>query len=575
MTRPRGASRTRPAPRREFTFPTWVFGSLLLAFALGVFVFGPDALPEYRQRVLAVLMALLAGLFGFFLTGDVGLELKWVASRFGEVGVKAAGGMALFVLVLIWWLSPLAPVQTEEMRERLEGVESAAGRIEAKTDQIVALLKDELSLKNRQIGELQAQLELGQLPAVSERARELAAQIPKTADPYARALKAIAEGRFDEARQLLDEVIATQEEDLGTAYHARGETEFYAGRYPDAASWYKKALALRPDDPNIMIDAAVSSRYAGEHEAAEPLYRRALEIQQRTLGPEHEAVGVSLDNLATLYRAQGKLDEAEPLALRALGILEKALGPDDPDVATTCNNLASLYQAQGKLERAGPFFLRALSIQEKHHGPDHPEVAIVLNNLGLLRQTEGKLDEAESLYRRALTIDERSLPADHPDVGFSLNNLATLHQLRGAFDSAAPLYERSLAIYEKTFGPNHPEVGKSVNNLATLYEDQGKRDEAERLYQRGLAINEKSLGPDHPELATSLNNLAKFYQLHGKPASAEPLYRRAVGVAEKSLGTEHPVTLKIRSNYASLLRLLNRDAEARVLEGSGEHSRTP
>ena len=85
---------------------------MLLAFAVGVFAFGPDALPNHRQRILAITMSLLAGLFGFFLTGDVGLELKWVESQFGEVGVKAAGGLALFVLVLIWWLSPLAPVPT-------------------------------------------------------------------------------------------------------------------------------------------------------------------------------------------------------------------------------------------------------------------------------------------------------------------------------------------------------------------------------------------------------------------------------------------------------------------------------
>src|SRR5205085_2126952 len=33
---------------------SYVFGSLLLAFFVGVFVFAPDKLPEFKQRMLAV-----------------------------------------------------------------------------------------------------------------------------------------------------------------------------------------------------------------------------------------------------------------------------------------------------------------------------------------------------------------------------------------------------------------------------------------------------------------------------------------------------------------------------------------
>ena len=41
--------------------------------------------------------------------------------------------------------------------------------------------------------------------------------------------------------------------------------------------------------------------------------------------------------------AQGRYADAEPLYKRALAIYEKALGPDHPYVATTLNNLAVLY----------------------------------------------------------------------------------------------------------------------------------------------------------------------------------------------------------------------------------------
>ena len=45
----------------------------------------------------------------------------------------------------------------------------------------------------------------------------------------------------------------------------------------------------------------------------------------------------SLNNVAELYRAQGRYPEANLLYKRALAIREKALGPEYPAVATVPN----------------------------------------------------------------------------------------------------------------------------------------------------------------------------------------------------------------------------------------------
>ncbi len=54
------------------------------------------------------------------------------------------------------------------------------------------------------------------------------------------------------------------------------------------------------------------------------------------------------NNLAALYQAQGKYTEAEPLFKRALWIDEKALGLGHPYLASDLNSLAERYRAQGK-----------------------------------------------------------------------------------------------------------------------------------------------------------------------------------------------------------------------------------
>jgi len=47
-----------------------------------------------------------------------------------------------------------------------------------------------------------------------------------------------------------------------------------------------------------------------------------------------------------LFQDQGKYNQAKPLYERAVEIGEKTLGPNHPDVATGLNNLALLLKAQ-------------------------------------------------------------------------------------------------------------------------------------------------------------------------------------------------------------------------------------
>ena len=49
--------------------------------------------------------------------------------------------------------------------------------------------------------------------------------------------------------------------------------------------------------------------------------RRALEIDERSFGPDHPNVAITLDNLAELLKGTNRLAEAEPLMRRAVQIL--------------------------------------------------------------------------------------------------------------------------------------------------------------------------------------------------------------------------------------------------------------
>ena len=65
--------------------------------------------------------------------------------------------------------------------------------------------------------------------------------------------------------------------------------------------------------------------YQARYEMAEPLMRRALAIDERSLGADHPNVARDLSNLAQLLKDTNRLAEAEPLMRRALAIDEKSL----------------------------------------------------------------------------------------------------------------------------------------------------------------------------------------------------------------------------------------------------------
>jgi tetratricopeptide (TPR) repeat protein len=77
-----------------------------------------------------------------------------------------------------------------------------------------------------------------------------------------------------------------------------------------------------------------------------------LKATEQALGQDHLGVAASLNNLALLYYCEAKYDAAEPLYRRALEIREKNLGADDPAVQQTMQFYAALLRQVGRKAEA-------------------------------------------------------------------------------------------------------------------------------------------------------------------------------------------------------------------------------
>ena len=303
----------------------------------------------------------------------------------------------------------------------------------------------------------------------------------------------------------------------------------------------------------------------GRYKESEELGRQALEIRKKAVGEEHPGYARNLANLAELYRTMGRYDQAEAMYRQALAIQKKLLGEQNSDYATSVDGLASLYVAMGRNEQAETLYRQALEIEKQTVGEQHPIYATTLCNLGDLYRYMGRYAQAEPLYVQSLAIRKRALGEEHPDYARSLDRLGALYDSMGRYPQAEPLFKQAITIRRTALGEQHPDYARSVNNLALLYKEMKRYEESEPLYLEALAIRKKTLGEQHRTYASSLDDLAQLYQAMGKYEQAEPLYRQALEIRKKTLGEQHPAYAVNLDNLALLYKKMGKYEQAEPL----------
>jgi tetratricopeptide repeat protein len=283
-----------------------------------------------------------------------------------------------------------------------------------------------------------------------------------------------------------------------------------AVRHFEAALW--EAERFGPQDPRLVESLLqLSTAYtwprgqSGGPERAEPLLRRALAIQERTLGPEHPEVAACLLRLAQLYTLQRRppaqfpdYARAEPLLRRALVILDRAPAPTTQlhwntvrELATACEHLGHHTEAEALLRRAPEMW---------QHQPEHPNISNSLLHLAYFYQRLGRWDPAEAALRQALALRDQALADRGQKPGLAtagvtciLVMLAGLYRSQRRWAEAERCLRRAQALAE-TPGPNDWDRISSRLGLAAIRIADGRYPEAEELLRQALALQENPPG---------------------------------------------------------------------------------
>jgi CHAT domain-containing protein/Tfp pilus assembly protein PilF len=275
------------------------------------------------------------------------------------------------------------------------------------------------------------------------------------------------------------------------------------------------------DNINKTIDEHISQ---GSYREAVPLGQSSVALARELAAAD--ALATSLAHLANVYLHLGQFDEAEPLYKEALQLREKAVPPNQQAVAVSLNDMGSLYYNMQRFADAADFYTKALSLREHVLPPDSPLIGATLNDLGATYRNLGRNQDAEPLLMRALSIRQKALGAEHPDVAETLSNIGTLFIVQNRFAEAEKFLRQALEVRERVLPANHPTIAVTVNLLALIYFRQGKYVEAAALFVRAGNIGERSLGPQHPETLLYQGRLAQVREAEGKLSEAYDLYRK-------------------------------------------------
>jgi len=103
-----------------------------------------------------------------------------------------------------------------------------------------------------------------------------------------------------------------------------------------------------PEVATVLASLATVRQALGSHESAEQLWRRVLDIRERTLAPNHFATATALEHLGDACAARGKIREGVAALQRALTIRERTLGSDHASLRVSRDRIADLeLQASG------------------------------------------------------------------------------------------------------------------------------------------------------------------------------------------------------------------------------------
>jgi tetratricopeptide (TPR) repeat protein/TolB-like protein len=246
-------------------------------------------------------------------------------------------------------------------------------------------------------------------------------------------------------------------DNLAAVYVTLGLVDAGTGRYAEAVTELKRAIALEPSNGDAYRELAGVYQALGQTAEAEATFNTAIGVRP-TYWANYNALGI-------LYFRLSRYAEAETQFKRVIALT--------PDNARAYSNLGSVYALTKRYDEAAAMLERSLAIKPN---------AQAASNLGTVYFSLGRYADAARKMEQALAFNEG-------DSQLWSNLAGAYHWAPGERAKARPAFLRALELAEKESRVNP----QSADLILRMADCRSMLGEAERA--RGLAAQALKLAP--------------------------------------------------------------------------------
>jgi len=187
---------------------------------------------------------------------------------------------------------------------------------------------------------------------------------------------------------------------LGAAYVALGESELAARQ------WERSIACFEKNDPPSPLDVAAMAnnfgflkKSAGDYDAAESAFLKALEILYKELGEQHEETATVAANLGELYMEAGHDGPAAKMHRIAADARASIFGEFHPDTAQSRLHLATVHLKTGDRIFARKLFEKVFQAYQSLGRDYHEELAKVAGKYCEILNEDGEVSMAAAITK--------------------------------------------------------------------------------------------------------------------------------------------------------------------------------
>lgn len=304
-------------------------------------------------------------------------------------------------------------------------------------------------------------------------------------------------GRFSEAEPLLEESLRVKQTAIGNEdgqlipamgtlvrFYLTGGTESKAEPLADKMLAFINGTIAAARGPAVVM------------KPGQPLQGWAATASTKVRDPLIEWA-ISCDDIANLFQAKKNYDAAEKLFKAALEVKTTVLGRDHLSLANSYDSLGSLCLARKEYLDAESYFRDSYDMTAKIQPPEHWQVYGRLDKLAKCLILEGKLPEATKLYEKANETFKTSPPKDGNGAR-ALFALGNLYLEQKNYEAAEPVLEQALEMSEQYHGADSIAVVPYLDRLAYDLYYLGRKKEYDDLHARAAEITAADVPPAAP-----------------------------------------------------------------------------